>query len=200
MPIPWTARASSGSKFIAALALTLGLAVQLGCKPTTQRETQRWERNQIAVTELGERWPGFKAVLDAKQAEAQGAWEAASQVSDEEAKAQAMDAANDQFNPLLGKLEQVESKSQGVRDLITKVNRLKLSQKKTKARRSDLIDMAETALAEIDQAMRDAEPADEAAAVALAEAQISRLIGVNSKLKSFFDKYKTKVNLSGKKK
>jgi hypothetical protein len=195
--------AKSRRSFLAssvAVALAVGISVSFACKPSTKGETQAYERNKIELSELATRWSGFKAVADAKAAEVEPKWTAALEVSDEEQRAEAMKAANDGFEPLLNKLSQVKSKSEGLESTMGKLRRIRLNTSANRSRREDVLEDAQVALDGVDDAMNAAEPADEAAAVAICEEQISALISAAGPVNRMHDKYKTKVSLKGKKK
>lgn len=181
--------------------LGLALAFALACAPSTKGETQQWERNKAAVVEYSASWPGFKTVLDAKLVAAEPAWTSALAVSGEEEKAKAMDAANDLFDPIMGKLRQVKSKKEGIESSLTKLENVRLNTSKHQERRAELAAEAYETLTGIEEAMAAATPADEAAAVVIADEQIGKMIGLASRVDSMYKKYKpsTSSRKKGKK-
>lgn len=177
----------------------LFLSFSLACAPSTEGETKSYERNKIELTELGAKWPGFKTVADAKVAAVDPVWQEAMKVGDEEKKAAAMKAANGQFDPLLNKMQQVKTKSEGLDDTMGKLRRIKLDKAKS-SQRNDTLENAQEVLDEVEAKMQAGTPEDEAAAVAICDEQISSLISTAGTVDRMHDKYKKKVKLKGKKK
>lgn len=152
------------------------VALVTGCGKNAKNETQYWTNHQQEMTEFGEKWPGFKALLEARKAKAQPMWEEAGKIADEEQKAEKMAAANAAlYDGLPSKLSEVKYKSEAIESTVKKLNGLKLPKSKHSARR-DAVDRASRALTEVDSAMRGAAPSSEQEAIELVEAQISKLI------------------------
>jgi hypothetical protein len=179
------------SKRILQSLFAFGLMFMLACGPSSKGETQQWDLNKASITELGAKWPGFQALLDARLAEAQPAWDAALAESDEEKKAKAMEAANELFNPLLGKLKEVQSKSDGIDSAIEKINKLKLDKTKDR-KRGEAVGTALEVVSGVEAALAAGTPADDAAAVAIADEQISALISGNGAIDRAHDAVKPK--------
>lgn len=81
------------------LLLTI-LFLILSCgKATTESETKRWESNQKKMDALVLQYPNFEAAIDETKAAATKEWQAAQSVGEEEAKINAMSAANSTARP-----------------------------------------------------------------------------------------------------
>ncbi len=192
-PSPSPRRLALPSGLRPVLAAVCGALALAACSPSTKGETQRWGHNVSAVSALGTRWPGFAPLLQAGKAAAQKEWDAAEALSDEEAKAAKMKAANEAFGPLLARLREVDSKQQGVEELIGKLNKLKVPNTAT-AKRGKAVQAARASLAEIQAALSDAKPSTAEEGDAIAKAQVSKLISTRGALQRTYD------DLSGKKK
>ena len=193
-------RLSASFRRLALPLSTLALAFVLACKPSTEGETKKYERNKIELAELTTTWPGFKTIGDAQLATAEEAWKSASDVAGEEERAKAMEAANEAFDPLLNKLSQVKSKSERLEERIRKLRNIRLNTKKNKARREQVIEDASAVLAQVDAAMTGASPADAGTADAFLQDQIGKLISAAGPIDRMIEKFKTKVKVGGKKK
>jgi hypothetical protein len=99
-----------------ALVLVLGVAfVSLGCAPRAQNEQQYWDNHQKEMAEFNGKWPGFKALLAARDAKAKPIFEEASKLTDEKAKGEKMKQANEALaEGLLGKMTEVKYKAEGI--------------------------------------------------------------------------------------
>lgn len=87
-------------KIVNALLLLTSLFVVLSCgKATTESETKRWESNQKKMDALVLQYPNFKAAIDQTKAAAIKEWQAAQSVEEQEAKVNAMSAANSTARP-----------------------------------------------------------------------------------------------------
>ena len=164
------------------LLCVMATLMVIACGPNAKNESQYWENHKKAATEHGARWTGFKGLLEETIKTAEPKWKEASENSNEEEQAKAMKAVNAAVGKLIGRLSEVKSKSDGLRDSINKLNAMKLDKKKGKDRKK-AVKKAEKALEEVDQIMKDAKPEDEAAALAAMEPAISKLISAQSSLK-----------------
>ena len=160
------------TKWTAAL-LMLGLA--MACSPSAKNESQYWENNKKSVAEFSAKYPGFKTVLDADLKKATGVWDEAAGVADEEAKAKKMQEANKIVGELVGKLNEVKFKSEGIKSTIKKMDALKLDKAKDKDRKK-AVKKAEKSIEKVDEALKEAKPADKAEALKILNKQISELI------------------------
>lgn len=88
------------------LAISIFAALSVvSCAPTTEGEQKAWERNQQKVKELVAEYPNFAQAIETQAAEAATAMEAALKITEEEPKAEAMEAANDLISDsFIGKL------------------------------------------------------------------------------------------------
>ena len=154
------------------LAITL---LVTACGPSAKNEGQYWDNSKKAITELGTRWAGFKTLLDERLAKAEPLMEEAKKVGDGEKKAEAMKAANAALEPLLGRMSEVKSKSGGIEDAITKLNKLKLPKSQSQDRK-DAVSSARIALEKVEGAMVAAKPENEEQALEIVGEQISDLI------------------------
>lgn len=170
----------------------------MACGPSAKSETQAWENNLQAVSELGTQWPGFKSLLETRKKEAEPAWEEALKLGDDEAKAAKMKEVNARFDPLLSKLNEVKSKVEALRNTINKLAGLKLSGSNAKDR-SAAMDDAHGELAQVEEEMRAATPTNDAEAVAIADAQIAVLISRQGTLDRTYDRLKPKKAANTKK-
>ncbi|MFW5741566.1 MAG: hypothetical protein ACOC1F_14525 [Myxococcota bacterium] len=158
------------------VVLTALVALVVGCGKNAKNEQQYWTNHQQEMTEFEQKWPGFKALLDVRKAKAQPMWDEAQKISDEEQKAEKMAAANAAlFEGLPSKMSEIKYKSQGIESTIKKLNGLKLPKSK-QSTRSDAVSRAMRAVSEVDEAMRNAKPANEQEALALVDDQVSKLI------------------------
>ena len=159
-------------------ALCLAL-VSLGCSPSTKNEQQYWDNHHKEMAEFNGKWPGFKALLDAREAKAKPLFEEASKATDEKVKAEKMKAANEALaGGLLGKMTEVKYKAEGIEGQIKSMNELKIEKAKADDRTEAVAD-ARAELDAVDAAMKGAKPATEEEAVKLVEEQISKLISAS---------------------
>jgi len=155
---------------------TLTLAGAQGCSPSTKNEEQYWTVHQTEITEYGTRWPGFKALLAARLAQARPAWEAALAIGNDKEKAQRMHDANALLaDGLLTRLGEVKYKSKGIDETIDKINGLRLPMSRA-GDRDEAVASAQRSVSDVERAMVAAHPASEAEAMTLLEEQISKLI------------------------
>ena len=172
---------------LATLVLALSLSSMTACKPTVERESRTWSSNVEAVAEYKTRWPGFEPVLDESKAEAKKLMKAADEVSSDEARAEAMQAANKVLSPLLGKLRAVSTKLDELDRADRRLGRLKVNPKQ-KREIAEVRDAAERVQGEVEKAMNAAAPETEAEALRILDEQIGRLTGSIKACKSTFDR------------
>lgn len=179
----------------------LGLCVAvlaIACGPSSEGETKSWDSNKAAVAEYSKSWPGFKAHLEKRLAEAEPAWAEAGKLSGDE-QAKQMKEVNGMFDPLLSKLKEVSSKSKGIESTIKKLNELKLG-KPEHADRTDGVADAYKTVEEVDKAMSGATPETDEAAVKVASDQISELISRQGTLDRLLKRVKPEKATKTKKK
>lgn len=75
--------------------LSVSILSFLACEKTLDSETKRWSYNQARLERLSTEYPNFSTALKNQLEEARSAFEKAKSITDEEAKIQAMDHAND---------------------------------------------------------------------------------------------------------
>ena len=153
------------------------------CKASVEGETKKWAGNLEMVDRLAGEYPNYAAPLNEVKANAEGAWKAAEALTDEEKKAEAMNAANDIIdNSFAQKLGEMPI----MMDEISKI-RGDLSGKKMS---QTLISKLKSAAEKADEAVDDAYDAMsmDAGSIAAAESNISPAY---SALKSSRDKWKT---------
>lgn len=161
-----------------AVALCLAL-VSLGCSPNANNEQQYWDNHHKEMAEFNGKWPGFKALLDARDAKAKPLYEEATKATDEKVKAEKMKAANEALaGGLLGKMTEVKYKAQGVESTIKSMNELKLDKAKQEER-AEAVAEVRGELDAVEAAMKGAKPATEEEAVKLVEEQIGKLISLS---------------------
>lgn len=161
--------------------LAVTLFASSACGPSSKNETQYWDNNKKAITEFGTQWAGFKKLLDERLATAEPLMAEALKVSDDEKKAAAMKAANAALDPLLGKMSEVKSKSDGIESDIKKLNDLRLP-KSDSLSRKDAVSAARAALEKVEAAMVAAAPENEEQALEILKEQVSTLISANGAL------------------
>jgi len=156
--------------------LALCLVSSLACKPTVERESREWSDNIQSVAEFQTRWPGFEPVLASAKTEAEGLMSATDKISNEEARAEAMDAANKVLSPLVGKLRAVSNKLDELDRDARRLDKLSVPLKQ----QSQLRDTKAAAMRvgrEVSEAMAKAAPTTEAEATRFLDEQIGRLDG-----------------------
>ncbi len=149
-------------------------SVLLACGPNAKNEEQYWKNHEAAMVEYKSRWPGFDPLLAAEHTEAQSLWDAAGKLTDEDAKAEKMKEANAKLE-VLAKLEEIDSKLDGVRANVQKLNGLSLKSSDD-SRRNDAVTKANDLIASVDAALATATPKTKAEALELAGTQVSALI------------------------
>lgn len=156
--------------------LPVGAATVIGCAPRAGNETQYWENHKKTSAELSAKYPGFKALLAARQAKATPLWDAATKVANEEEKAKQMKAANEAcWDGMPARLEETKYKLESLDSATQKIAALKLPKNKADDRVKALT-RAQAAKASVEAALVSAKPASEADASKLLDEQISKLI------------------------
>jgi len=145
------------------------------CKPNAKNQVQYWENNAKSLAWAAQKYPNFKALLDAKNKEASALWAEAAKLTKEEDKAAKMKEANDKLEELLGGFNQIKSKSEGLLSSIDKIDDKKLNAAKDKVR-DDAIESVQKTLAEVNQKLTSANPANEEEAKSITKDAISSLI------------------------
>jgi hypothetical protein len=156
-----------------AVAFALALAA---CAPRAQNEQQYWDNHNKDMIELSSKYPGFKALLAARQAKAKPQWGAATAVADEKQKAEQMKAANGTFwEGMPERLQEASLKLDGLEAMPNKLLSLKLPKSKD-AERSNAASRAQTSASEARRALASARPVAEADATKVLDEQIAKLI------------------------
>lgn len=70
----------------------------ISCGPSVEGEQKDWEKNKSMVSKLKNDFPAYTQLIDYKFTEAQKVWEASTSISEEEAKADKMNEANNYFD------------------------------------------------------------------------------------------------------
>ncbi len=110
--------------------------VLVACKPSAERETKKWQRNQTKVADLKAKYPQFRSFLDSDLKKASTAWSAAEKVAGEEEKAKAMEAANDIVdNKMVRQLSSIDYLKGSISDDIKKYYTLRMSKSAMKKAR-----------------------------------------------------------------
>lgn len=173
----------------ALILLLLAVGLLLGaCAPSVDGEKKTWDRNNKEAAALAAAYPSFKAAIDGQQTAAQKSWEAAGKAGSDEEKAKGMKGANETLGKLVGRLNEVKYKGEGLEKTIEKLGTLKLP-KADSTGRSEAMTKAREALAEVGKAMSEARPTDEATAMAVLEPIISKLISANGAAQRALKKY-----------
>ena len=158
----------------------------LACKPTVEGERREWASNSEAATEFETRWPGFAPVLKGSKAEAEKLMKAADEVSSDEARAEAMQAANKVLSPLVTRMRSVSTKLDDLDAAARRLDRLKI-EAKDKHTVAEVKQAAASVHAEVGKAMADAAPANEPEALRILDEQITRLDRAIDRCKQTFD-------------
>ncbi len=169
-----------------ALALLLVFSVGAACKATVESEAKRWSSNVAAMKRYSSEYPNFKLAMDTHLAEVKKDYDAANSLSDEEAKAEAMQAANARLNQIAGEFSRLDRE-------IREINRLK--------RNSDLLSLparqatpairrAEEVVREAEVRLREASPQSPLEASALLKSQADRLDEASRELRRLRDRAK----------
>ena len=106
-------------------------------------------------------------------------------------KAEKMKAANTEITKVLGRMVEVKTKSESLQDKIDDLNKLKLPKAKH-ARRNEAVRDAQATLREVQRALTEAAPEDEAGALETLKEQVSTLISANNSANRELDSLKPK--------
>ena len=120
------------------IALIVTLLIS-ACKPSAEREDQYWANHQQKALELREQFPGFAGAIEVQLAEAAIAMQAAQNVEDEEAKAEAMQAANKLVSgSFVGTLGSIQNRLETIADQQARLGGMRM--------KKSVLGKAETAL------------------------------------------------------
>ncbi len=169
-----------------ALALLLVFTAGVACKATVESEAKRWSSNVAAMKRYSSEYPNFKLAMDTHLVEVTKDYDAANTLSDEEAKAEAMQAANTRLTQIVGEFSRLERK-------ISEINRLK--------RNRDLLSLparqatpairhAEEVVREAEVRLREAKPQSPLEASALLKSVADRLDEASRELRRLRDRAK----------
>ena len=139
-------------KKISLLFIAMLVFIAYSCGPSVEGETKNWDRNIKELKKMQTDYPAYSDMIAAKINEAEGIYEKAKGVSDEEAKAQKMrDANNVLSSGCIGDLKNMSSK-------INEVDRKKSELKKVLKDKSESdIKYAELILDDAKSAIKKAE-------------------------------------------
>ena len=152
------------------------------CSPSSEGETEDWNKNKTKTAELVTAFPGFKTVLDAELASATKMWGEAGKAGDAKKNAEAMKKTNDYLEELIDPLAEIQSKSSAIEDTISKLGKLKLVKKSSESskRKRVMSDIGDTKSA-VAATLSAAAPKDRAEALALIDAEKSKIVSAWSK-------------------
>lgn len=100
------------------IAACLFLAV--ACTKNEAEQTADWNKNVTSMQKYAAKFPAFKSVLDKQTAEAQTGFDAAKNVADKEARAEAMGAANRMLTDVLNDFTSYESATSSLNETLRK--------------------------------------------------------------------------------
>ena len=99
-----------------------GLILFVSCAKTVEGESNSWKRNTQKVSELKSLYPGLKKPLQMKMDEAQGMWNLAEGISDEDEKIEKMASANRIINSgFIKDLKDYDGRKKRLQELIVDV-------------------------------------------------------------------------------
>ncbi len=118
------------------------------CGPSIEGETKAWDKNVKAMATAKTDFPEFAETIDKKLVEAKALWEEAKGITEEEAKAEKMAAANNLLSGgCVGNLVGMKSKIKDVDRKIDEVSKLRKGKKgENKRYAEDAIEDAEKAI------------------------------------------------------
>ena len=160
-----------------------------GCGPGTSKEHRYWEAHKEAATSHGVRWPGFSPVLEELMQRIEPVWVEALAMTDTTAQTARMKEINKAVGRLVGRLEEVSHKIDGVKSAVMELRAVKADHERARLR-DGAVKAARRALEEVEAVMSTAKPNSEVAALTALEPVISRLIGVQSHLERALDQVK----------
>lgn len=177
----------------------LGLIGAFACSPSSKNEQKYWEQHQQNLTSQASLNPGFAAILNEHKAKAEVLMKEAGALTDEDAKAEKLKAANAQISTVLKRLVEADSKCNSLESKIEKLNKLKLPKSKH-ARRNEAAEDASASYREVKRNLAKATPENEADALAIIKEEISTLISAQGALDRVYDAVKPKKEKKSKKK
>ncbi|MEZ4384860.1 MAG: hypothetical protein R3A79_26250 [Nannocystaceae bacterium] len=143
----------------------------VGCKATVEGEAKRWDAKVAQMQGYAAARPNFKAAIDAHMAAATASYDAAKAKGQGEAAAEGMAAANAEVDELLGLFDRVEDRTREIGRLERDHDLLSLSARVV----TPAIKAADEAVEVAEEILREAAPADAAAAKVSLSAALDRL-------------------------
>ncbi len=163
------------------MGMSLLVATVAACGPSTEGQTKDWERNKEKAGELRVDFPNFKVALDSEQKKAETIWAEAGKLSDEEAKAAKMKAANEEFGHLVRRLGEVKSRTADLKKKIGKLAGMSIPKSKS-GKRKKALEKARLSISEVTAEVGKLQPADGASARKALGPHVSRLLRANSNM------------------
>ena len=167
------------------------LASAIGCTKDPAREGENWSRLKANAAEYTTAWPKFKTIVDARLTEGEKALEATKSIADKAKQGEAMSEAIDAYGKIVNKLGEVKFKSQGIDDLIAKLNKIKLPKDKSK-RRNQVVSEAREKMLAVTTKLEQAVPTNEAEALAAIDPAIGELISIRGSVDRAISSFKKK--------
>jgi hypothetical protein len=156
------------SRIFSALVIAFAL---IGCKATVEGEAKKWDEKVVQMQGYAAEHPNFKAAIDEHMAAATALFEEAKAKGQGEAAAEAMSAANARVDELLDLFQRIDSKKREIERLEKDRDLMSLSARVV----TPAIRAADEAVDAADDALRDAAPADAAAAKVALKGAVERL-------------------------
>lgn len=169
------------------------------CGANIEREQKKWTDNEQLKTDLSNKWPALKTVIDSNFAQAKKLMDEASALSDEGKKAEKMKAANERASALLNKLRQVRDRLDSTTKQLKKLASVKVPVTKAQ-KKLNIITQSTQTIAEINQMMNTSASTTEQDTINLASNAISKLITTSGNIKRFEKSLKGKSKVKKKKK
>ncbi|MFZ4578857.1 MAG: hypothetical protein ACOYOB_10725 [Myxococcota bacterium] len=110
----WMPRLARPLVALAALAFTVS-----ACGPSEEGETRKWDANKLLVQEFSSKFAALKPSFDARQQEAQLAWDKAKALTDKDQRAQEMRKANELLTVMLTPAQDIDRKFREIDQLRT---------------------------------------------------------------------------------
>ena len=157
------------------------LLVTVGCGPSLEGEQKAYDRHRDRSNEYAERYPGLKPMLESQIEKAEDSWEAATAETDEKKKLAAMQTVNKSFQPLVGRIDQIETELSSMDRQLRKLERTSRnlltigSRKNLRKRYEQLAD-------QVDAELRKARPKNDAEAMTLVSTQYATLNPLSSEI------------------
>lgn len=156
------------SRLVGALVIALAL---VGCKATVEGEAKKWDEKVAQMQGYAVEHPNFKAAIEDHMAAATTLFEDAKARGQGEEAAEAMAAANARVDELLDLFQRIDTKRREIRRLEKDRDLMSLSARVV----TPAIRAADEAVDAADDALRDATPADAAAAKEALKGVVDRL-------------------------